>query len=99
MQCQATALGKELDQEKMNHVTNGLNTLKQMRNAENANFGAKSEELWIGGECAMGKNGGGGGVRYSCKQREVMGFVTQGNGFSLVIKNAQVIVDKNVIGK
>eukprot|EP00088_Acartia_fossae_P048508 TRINITY_DN5295_c0_g1_i12.p1 TRINITY_DN5295_c0_g1~~TRINITY_DN5295_c0_g1_i12.p1 ORF type:complete len:959 (+),score=235.08 TRINITY_DN5295_c0_g1_i12:40-2916(+) len=75
MQCQATALGKELDTEKMNHVTDGLNTLKQMRNAENANFGAKSEELWIGGECAVKTAG----VRHSCKQREVMGFVTQGD--------------------
>ncbi len=68
MKCQSTALGKELDTEKLNHAAVGMATLKEMRNTENAAFAGKSEDLWIGDFNT---------VRNSCK-REVMGYVTIG---------------------
>lgn len=69
MKCQSTALGKELDTEKLNHAAVGMATLKEMRNTENAAFAGKSEDLWIGDFNT---------VRNSCK-REVMGYVTIGD--------------------
>ena len=72
MKCQSTALGKDLDKEKLTNIASGMSTLKQMRNTENAAFGAKSEDLWVGEFTT---------VRHSCK-REIMGYVTVGKNCS-----------------
>ena len=69
MQCQSSALGKDLDKEKLQTICDGMTTLKQMRNVENAQFGAKTEQLWIRDFES---------VRHSCK-REVFGYVTVGD--------------------
>jgi len=69
MQCQSSALGKELDKEKMQNISDGMTTLKKMRNEENAQFGANTEQLWIGDFER---------VRHSCR-RQIVGYVTVGD--------------------
>ena len=69
MKTQASALGKPLDKEKLDLITNNMNTLKKIRDTENSDFGAKNESLWIGDFNT---------VRHSCR-REIIGYVTTGN--------------------
>ena len=65
LKSQSVALGKPLDQTRLNLISENLSTVKQIRNNENAAFGAKNEHLWLGDFNT---------VRNSCK-REVFGFV------------------------
>jgi ribonuclease P/MRP protein subunit POP1 len=69
MKTQSTALGKPLDEEKLNLVTSNMNTVKKIREQRNHEFGAKNEELWIGDFNT---------VRHSSK-REIFGFITAAN--------------------
>ena len=69
MKAQATALDKPLDTERLKQVTENLQTVKKIRETENAGYAAKAEELWLGEFNT---------VRNSCK-RELFGYVAAGS--------------------
>jgi len=69
MKTQATALGQPLDTAKLDLVTENMKTVKKIRNNENDQFGAKTEDFWIGDFNS---------VRHSCR-REVIGYLTAAN--------------------
>lgn len=69
LKAQSVALGKPLDEEKLSLLASNLDTVKKIRNTENAEFGAKSEQLWLG-DCTT--------VRNSCK-REIFGYIVTAN--------------------
>lgn len=69
LKTQSSALGKPLDQERLNLIASNRNIVKQIREQKNAEFSARNEELWIGDFNT---------VRNSCK-REIFGFITAAN--------------------
>ena len=69
MRTQSTALGKPLDEERLELISSSREIVKTIRENENTEFAAKKEDMWIGDFNT---------VRNSCK-REIFGFVTAAN--------------------